>query len=629
VVTRSYSTGLSLGHLPRAERKTARLRLARIVEQLSSISTDFCAKYIDDTIEYFFGKLDPRISEPINLRETAKGKFGVNQIMTHLNEKYKNVENSPKFSANHLHSSIHLLSTATKGHYDRIKKLIEIFAWFKEHPQQMLQYLLWGRSIYLNYSFARYWKISFRWVDNFMFGVWQKYFSRNTLAEILPNVSKAEFLSHLDKLIVEVSAEEQTPGRKAFLNRLHYVKSNIDKLSLHKIPSKWRELKHWIAKQQLPKYKTSAWAGVVRSVISRVYVSRNEFDTLIENIQAAHVSDLLTIPFKQKLKKLPYLMVSGPKYVIKRKNNNEALEDMRKQGYFTLSFKELDNTWKNTLTVRVRASRKMRELLKYEELKLLSMIVLPPKGPAKDVDIRLIFSGPAEIFIATKHLNTKKKKKKRDQIGIDINRRGDYAVVSSFNLAIPDEIEKLNQRWTTVLDEIKYLQSLMDLSIKPQIYENILHLLHRRKIRLRTHYHLLLANFVGQQMVSANAQTLITEGLDVSSRGTKGSLAKAIESMPDDLGLYAREVYAVELHTGKKSKLRTELPYGSSKFHVGCGGLLKRDQKNYDIAPCKYCGKMVNTHHNAALYLEAKYLKYDPRDKNCLKALQLITPIGS
>ena len=626
---RTYTTGISFAHFPKNKRKRARHRLATIVEELSNESMEFCSTYIDDVLQYFLGEVNPRITDNIEIIDSESGKFGINAIMTQLNEKYQSDDGkSANIAANHLHSAMHLLSGSTKGHYNRITKLIEVLSWLDQHPEEMMHYLLWGRSTYLNNVFAKYWKTTFNWVDNLMFGVWKRFFSKHTLPEILPKVSPLDFLPHLDRLIVDVSAEEETPRRKSFIKRLHFIKNNVTKLDLSSIPSGWKESKQWIAEQQLPKYKTSAWAAVVRSVISRVYVSENKFDTLIRTLRTAHVSDLLNTPFKNKLKKLPYLMVSGPKYVVRRKNNKQSLEEMRNKGYFSLTFKELRSPrWKDALTVRVRASRKMREIIKYERVKLRSMIILPPKGPARDVDVRLIFEGPREVFIATKHLKKIQKVNKREQIGIDVNRRGKYAVVSSFNTDIPQEIDILNQRWTKVLAEIQYLQSLMDKGIKPMIYEQILELLFQRKINLRREYHLLLVNFVGQQMVSADAQTLVTEGLQVSTRGKKAALAKAIESMPDGIGLYAREVFAVSLYTGRDCNLHTENPFGSSKFHVGCGGVLQRDKYNYDIVPCKKCGKMVNTHHNAALYIEAKYLGFKPTEKNCLKQLKI--PIGS
>ena len=121
-------------------------------------------------------------------------------------------------------------------------------------------------------------------------------------------------------------------------------------------------------------------------------------------------------------------------------------------------------------------------------------------------------------------------------------------------------------------------------------------------------------------MVSCRAKTLIIEDLEVHTYGTKKALAKAIESMADDKSLYFREVMAVQLHTKEDCKLVLIGAYNSSCLHVGCGGTISRSKDHYDIAPCKKCNKMVNTHYNAVLYLEAKYLNLDY--KTCLSTLQ-------
>jgi len=112
-----------------------------------------------------------------------------------------------------------------------------------------------------------------------------------------------------------------------------------------------------------------------------------------------------------------------------------------------------------------------------------------------------------------------------------------------------------------------------------------------------------LANWVGQQIVSSEASELLIEDLDVRTYGTKGALAKAIESMADDTWLYAREVLAVRKFSSRDIKLIKVNAHNSSRIHVDCGGSIERDSDNYDIALCKKCNLMVNTHKNAAIYL--------------------------
>ncbi len=165
---------------------------------------------------------------------------------------------------------------------------------------------------------------------------------------------------------------------------------------------------------------------------------------------------------------------------------------------------------------------------------------------------------------------------------------------------------KQSKRWDKTLEKIAHLQSLAEKVVSRwnlKIYNHQIEELYRRKKNLRKDYHLRLANWVGQQIVSTGASKLVIEDLEVRSYGTRGALARAIESMADDSLLYAREVLAIHKFVNKEVILEKVSPYNSSRIHVGCGGRLMRDGENYDIAPCKRCNKRINTHKNAAIYL--------------------------
>jgi hypothetical protein len=364
------------------------------------------------------------------------------------------------------------------------------------------------------------------------------------------------------------------------------------------IPTGWNHLKLWVDTNGFHR----SWMSVFRRVLSQVYLL--DYKRMINEVKTAKVTELLRIPFQNLNKnKLPYLMVSGPKYVIRRENNKKSLEKLRHQGYFELNFKFLEDKWSDAIVVRVKPSRKMRKII-HNEIELRSMILLPERS--NDVDIQLIFSGTVDAFIATDHLKNRLSVDATESIGIDLNRRGEYAVVSSLDVTIPDEILKQSKRWDHTLERIQYLQSLMNRtpnSWKERIYQMQINELYQRKRNLRKDYHLRLANWVGQQLVSSGAEKLVIEDLNLRTYGTKGALAKAIESMADDTSLYAREVLAVRKFTGKEVDLQKIPAYNSSRIHVDCGGIVKRDMDNYDIAPCERCHKMVNTHKNAALYL--------------------------
>ena len=198
-----------------------------------------------------------------------------------------------------------------------------------------------------------------------------------------------------------------------------------------------------------------------------------------------------------------------------------------------------------------------------------------------------------------------------EAIAIDVNRRGEYAIVTSLGLSIPDEINKINQRLDKISDKIiPHFQSLIKRTtneFKKIKHQFLVSLLYDRKKDLRTDYHRRLIEWLGCQMGSSKAETLVIEDLNCHTYGTKGALAKAIESMADETSLYAREVYAISIHDDRNCKLVTLDARNSSRIHVDCGGQLKRDFENYDFAPCSKCKQKVNTHANAASFLLNKF----------------------
>jgi hypothetical protein len=101
-------------------------------------------------------------------------------------------------------------------------------------------------------------------------------------------------------------------------------------------------------------------------------------------------------------------------------------------------------------------------------------------------------------------------------------------------------------------------------------------------------------------MVKKQCKVLKIEELTADPTGTKGSLAKAIYTMPDSLMIYKKAVWLASLELGYDVQLQTVLPHHTSSIHYGCGGTLSRQQGYYDIVPCQQCGQRVNTHSNAA-----------------------------
>ncbi|MHA1200396.1 MAG: zinc ribbon domain-containing protein [Candidatus Heimdallarchaeaceae archaeon] len=62
-----------------------------------------------------------------------------------------------------------------------------------------------------------------------------------------------------------------------------------------------------------------------------------------------------------------------------------------------------------------------------------------------------------------------------------------------------------------------------------------------------------------------------------------------------------KAVGLASLELGYDVQLEAVRPHHTSSLHHSCGGSLVRGPGQYNLAPCKKCGKKVNTHDNAAL----------------------------
>jgi len=594
---RSYTTGISLSHIPSNERGIQRRKLAAIVNQLCDENTKLNVNKIRESINYLmFDKLKSiRVCDTLQLKDIAKGKYGVNALMKEFN-------NAP----NHLHSGYNQLLTISKGYLDRVSKVQEFMKFLHNDKIEFVKWILWGRSVYANQVLSKKWKLKFSFVDRMMAGVHNTYFVDNSLPCFALDISVEEFQDELSKFIQSFNAD--TDNKKTFLNRLQKIEKfiQLNQLDLSFIPLAWKNLKLWLDVNGFPRTYLSAFMQILSQVYLKHYMG------MINTINTAKIEELLTLPFSNDKKyKLPYLMVSGPKYVVRRVNNTLSWKSMQSHGFFELEFKFLEDKWQDSVKVRVKASRKIRILLKKKDIKLNTMIVMPPRNG--NVNIHLVISGNAEEFIATKHLGQRELNvRKTDVIGVDINRRGEYAIVSNLDVIIPDDINRLSEHWDRVLDMKARYQQLLETSDnqiqKKRIYEREISNLHNKIRNIRKSYHLQLANFLGQQIFCSEANHLILENLDVTTMNTRGALARAITSMADDTSLYAREVLALRL-VGVNCKLHFVSPYDTSKKHANCGGKIKRSSENYDIAPCDLCHKMVNTHLNAAINLASSTIR--------------------
>ena len=629
MVMRTYTTGLSVAHVPRNERNAYKKKIGTILTHLSKENLRVCQTYNETAVKYLTNEtlLDsPVLTASVTVNERGKGKFGVNALMKECGE-----------AANHLHSGMNQLHTATKGYVDRIQKGQQVLQWLSEYPEEEVQWVFWTRSTTALDTFKRQWNLSFHYLDPLMRGIHHKFFG-DSLPALLPPLAISTFIHTAEKKITELQEKKnRTRGETYILDSLALLvavmkEENVSPL-FECIPTGWKKFKEWVKTLPLPSTSSlTQWSKVLRLLCSQCYLeeyTKMRTTGILRDIRTGTIRECFALPFspeertthkKQKQihtqsEQKPYLVISGPKYVIRRKKNSEALHALRTEGVFPLHFKYLHESWKNSIVAYVRASKKIRQIVQHPEVKLQLIILFPPRERTGDGDVQLVFSGPLEAFVATRHLSSPLALPPRQQLAVDLNRRGPFMAVSSFNLPLPPLLVTLLARWEKVEGELSKYQTLLAStssspasSFKRSHYLSQLRLHFRRRKNLRQTCHQMIANWIGQQLVSSGAQTLVLESLTVHTYGTSKALARAIEQLADDLSLYAREVVAVQVFTGRPCRLVTLSPAFSSRLHVGCGGRVDRSPGQYDHAPCLRCGMLVNTHHNAALFLEQSFL---------------------
>jgi hypothetical protein len=194
-------------------------------------------------------------------------------------------------------------------------------------------------------------------------------------------------------------------------------------------------------------------------------------------------------------------------------------------------------------------------------------------------------------------------------IGLDVNGLNKHMLEFSNNVSLPSEILNLISKYRRYEDTIANRQSKMS-RVRNR---NKLHKLseevrmtHIARKRLLSEIHNQATLFTAAVIIASGATTLAIEDLSLSARGTRGILAKAILSMPDEQVLYNKACVIATTITGRRVQLRAVNPAYTSIKHNLCGGTLNRSNGSYHTATCTKCSNRVNTHLNAACNVVAR-----------------------
>ncbi|MHA1202320.1 MAG: hypothetical protein ACTSQ4_07345 [Candidatus Heimdallarchaeaceae archaeon] len=531
-------------------------------------------------------------------------------------------------------SAYHWLQIAVKGKIDKEQKVQGLLNFLHKNPQQLVEWMVFGRSPYTESSLGKYWRLQRRYIINLLTSSrmqldsynkkkQRNYYFSNALVfnGALPTYKQHDVVQAIDDaLAYHTTTFSQLPtltrNQQAFMNKLQLLKKEQQVVASFLTswinsfqPSRWKSLK------QLSKELAKLIGKPTRKLFSAVrqVVVFTLFDQFMQSVpqllQGLHVARLVPPPFKRKKHgRLPIKLLMKKEYVITREGNAKDLtRQVKNHGTTTLGFPQMG---KKKLTAQVLFPPKVREYLKNgAEIKVFQ--ISSGSAPSFKLPVDVVLEGTHDCFHSHKLLHTylpKIPKKRKQVIGVDINRLGEFMVAFNTSIPLPSDLMKLAKRYKhleKVLEELNrgFLRKRKEYDILGSCkLKGELNRVYRRRSRLLREITRRLPHFLAAVMVKKKCRTLKIEELTTDPTGAKGALAKAIYTMPDNLYIYKKAVWLASLELGYDICLETVNPYHTSSIHHTCGGTILRQPGSgpYDFAPCGKCGQVVNTHNNAA-----------------------------
>jgi hypothetical protein len=575
------------------------------------------------------------VKSAVNLyRANPKEQFFVRQIG-------KAVGKNPNIAE----SAYHWLQIAVKGKIDKEQKVQGMLKFLQKNPQELVEWITFGRSPYTENTLGKYWKIHRRFIINLLTSTRlqldsycrkkkRNYYFSNVLVfnGALPTYTQQNIVQGInDAIAYQSSAFSLLPAlsknQQAFLNKLQLLKQEqhvvvpfltswINSFQ----PSRWKSLKK-LSKELaeiIGKPSRKLFSAIRQIVVFTLF--EHFMQSVPQLIQGLSVASLVPLPFKRKKKgRLPIKLLMKKEYVITREGNASNLtKQVKKQGTTTLGFPQKG---KKKLNAKVLFPPKVLEYLHNgAEIKVfqISSGSAPNFKPRVDV----VLEGTHDCFCSSTLLHmylAKIPRGRKKVLGLDINRLGEYMVVFNTPIPLPQDLLQLAAHYKKLTD--KTLKELNKGFLnKRKVYDfrgacklkGELNRVYKRRSRLLREITRLLPHFLAAVMVKKQCQTLKIEELAVDPAGTKGALAKTIYNMPDSLYIYKKAIWLASLELGYDVELEAVPSHHTSSNHYGCGGVIARDENHYDIAPCTKCGQQVNTHYNAALKIASLHGTFLP-----------------
>lgn len=532
----------------------------------------------------------------------------------------------------HQHSCLLALNSG-QGVISLEKKISSFLEMLQEDLSQAISWVVFGRCPYTEYRLSSYLKIkreyalkqirSARRVIDPKLPSYGLEFEALQTSQLLPKLSQQQIqdaLKELIKLKTQEFGNDCSSKQQAFMNKLllmqkhQYIVSFLLEtwITQYSNKARWSTLKS-VAKllpDLLGERKNLRLFSAFRSLLVFALSPIIE-ETVCKLMKTVVPLDALSKPFVKKNLKLPPLsLVMGSKFVIQRPGNAEKLSKLATTlQYFDIIFPRIGGR-RTSIVARIRFHQKLLHYLNQgASIKLLSLHA--GDAPSYKIRCTIAFEGPEHAFMSTEKVKLFAKqikaiKTSENILGIDINRLGPDILSFSEDVELPHLLLKLCQRYNNINAAIADFSPSLTKALEKYYINKVIkrrgeiQRMYSRRANLLKEIHNLCSQFTSAVLVKGKFAALANEELELSTRNTRGALAKAITTMPDDDNLYIHAVKTAEHLLKYTVGLISVDPRGTSSTHYICGGSIKRIKENWDIGKCIKCEILVNSHKNAA-----------------------------
>lgn len=524
--------------------------------------------------------------------------------------------------------------SAVNGAIDRERKLSHLFDLFKKYPKEAVSWMVFHRTPFLEATLGNRLDVNFEYARNLVFSAGRNMTSAYADV-ILPELSEADFKQALDAKLNQIASKIEelrdegidTSKIKGFYNKLVFLDTHREILSLclyhwlqqvraskrglsnnNNLPSRWKSLKMLSTNFQPMVGITSKYKhlfSAIRSVAVHA-LSASLIETVKNLCETVSERDLVAKPFRKTRQALaPVNLIMGSKYVITRPGSGKVLTELaKKDKAFSLGIKDPDRRGR-TIEAKVIIHDRLHRMLE-RGARITSLSIRSGEASAHKIIVIIHLKGEPTAFVTTKFLQNYPDLNltQTDTVGLDINRVGPHMMAFSEQIELPETLTTICDRYIRLEDEISKLSEIVS-KTRSVKHKGELNRVYKRRANLLDEIRNQCKMLTTAVLVQSEANQLNVEKLELTARGKRGALAKAILNMPDNLDIFEQAVFLAATATGSEIDLKPINPYRTSSVHYNCRGKLLRGATTWDEAVCGKCGTDVNTHYNAALNIKA------------------------